>query len=120
MGFGAVKLLVSNYKPVTASAPTTYDDYIDALDLDLRGLGNTTIIIKNTHASNSLMYKVLVRVEYDGIDYTEIPETTLAAGADPNREIIQRAYARARLQIKSATAGTPASWQADAIRMPEQ
>lgn len=120
MGFGAVKSLVSNYKPVTATGPT-YDDYIDALDLDLRGWGNATIIINNTHASNSLKYKVLVRVEYDdGIDYTEIPETTLAAGADPNREIIQRAYARAKLQVKSTVAGTPASWKVDAIRMPEQ
>jgi len=99
---------------------TTTDNYADALDWDTRGLGWKTIVIKNTHSANSMLYKILIRCEYDnGNDLEEVTETTLAAGDDA-RNALNNSYARVKVQVKAATAGSQATFDIDYIGNPAQ
>lgn len=96
----------------------TTDSYADALDWDTRGFGEKTIILSNTHSSNSLKYKVLVRAEYgSGQDIEKVTETTLVAG-DKNGIVLNDAYARVKVQVKAATPGNQATWQCDYVALP--
>jgi len=52
-----------------------------------------------------------------GQDAEEITETTLPAG-DMARIALNNAYARITLSLKSATAGSPATYQLDHIGLP--
>lgn len=96
---------------------TTTNSYADALDWNSEGFQNKTLILKNTHGSNSLHYKVLVRCEYDGNDAEEVAETTLAAGGLA-RIALNNVYARVKLQVKAATADSQATYQLDYIGLP--
>jgi len=103
------------YVEDSVSGETT-DSYADALDFDARGYKYTTIILKNTHGSNSLNYKTLVRAKYDGNDHTEPSpaQGTLAAGG--TAKIVENVpVARIKVQVKSASAGNPATYQIDYI-----
>jgi len=110
--FGVEKLGYQN----SVTGETT-DSYADALDWNTEPYGNKTLILKNTHDSNSLNYKVLVRGTYDGQDCEEVSETTLPAG-DLARIALNNAYARVKLQVKSATPGAASSYQLDYIALP--
>lgn len=97
---------------------TTTDSYADALDWLCKEYGNKTIVLKNTHSSNSLKYKVLVRAEYtNGQDAEEVSETTVTAG-NLARIALNNAYARIKLQVKAASAGSQATYQVDWIGLP--
>jgi hypothetical protein len=93
---------------------TTTDSYTNALDWACHGFNNKTILLKNTHTSNSLKYKVLVYAYSGGIEYEEVSETTLAAG-DIAKIVLNYAYDVVKVQVKSATAGSAATYQLDYI-----
>jgi len=101
-----------------ANKGSTGDTYADALDWRCRELGMKTIIIGNT-GSNSLHYKILVRAEYEeGQDVEDVAETTLAAGSSAIWYYAGYALARIKVQVKSATAGSPTTYQIDNIGLP--
>jgi len=95
----------------------TTDSYTDALDWNCEGFGDKTIVLKNTHGSNSLHYKLLVRAHYDGQDAEEIAETTLAAG-DVARISRADIFSRMKLQVKSAVSDAHATYQVDYMGHP--
>ncbi len=96
----------------------TTDAYVDALDWNIVGLGAQTIIVANTDVANALHYKILVRADYSsGIDAEAISETVILAG-DSEGTVSIFAGARAKVQVKSVIAGTPANFQVDYIGMP--
>lgn len=59
---------------------TTTTSYIDALDWQTAELGKKTILLKNTHASFSLKYKMSGYAIESGIEKELVPETALLAG----------------------------------------
>lgn len=54
--------------------------YSSALDWSVEEIREKTIVLKNTHASASLKYKLLAYAALGGIAGEEVAETTLAAG----------------------------------------
>lgn len=103
-------------EPGTVS-PTTTNNYADALNWFCAGYGNKTIVLKNTHGSNSLYYRVLVRAHPDGQDAEEVAQTVLAAG-NLARIALNNAYARVVLQVRAAVPGSQATYQVDWIGLP--
>jgi len=59
---------------------TTTASYATALDWMVSELGKKTILLKNTHGSLSLKYKLSGYATKDGIAKELVVETTLAAG----------------------------------------
>ena len=59
---------------------TTTEAYADALDWKAEELGQKTILLKNTHASASLKYKLSGYVAEDGVARELVTGTTLLAG----------------------------------------
>lgn len=59
---------------------TTTESYDDALDWKVAELGQKTILLKNTHASESLKYKLLGNATQGGVAKELVAETTLLAG----------------------------------------
>ena len=59
---------------------TTNTSYASALDWHTAELGKKTILLKNTHASFSLKYKLSGYATENGIVKELVPETTLLAG----------------------------------------
>ena len=59
---------------------TTTASYHDALDWVSPELGLKTMLLKNTHGSYSLKYRLLGYVVQDSIDVELVAETTLLAG----------------------------------------
>ena len=91
---------------------TTTDSYADALVWSTAYYFlHKTIIIKNTHASNSLDYRVYVRAKSDGADYLET-SGTLAAG-DVVKIVLNNWYNVVKVQVKSTTAGAAATYRID-------
>ena len=93
---------------------TTTDDYADALDWDARYLRDKSILLKNTDGANGLKYKLLVQMYYGGADHEEVAETTLAPGEEASFQYL-KPYARMKLQVKAASAGSQATYQVDYI-----
>lgn len=92
---------------------TTTNDYVSALDLDARGMRSKTIILKNTHATYELNYKLLVSAMYShGEQAEEVAETELGAG-ETAKFRYTGAYGRMILQVESATDGEHATYTAD-------
>ena len=97
---------------------TTTNSYANALDWNTIGLGNKTVVLYNSHASNNLHYKVLVRAEHDnGQDAEEVAETTLVAGGLA-RIALNNCLARVKVQVKAAVSGSQATYQIDSIGLP--
>jgi len=92
----------------------TTDAYVDVLDWGVDGLKGKTIIIANTGVSNGLLYKVLVKATWDGHPYEHVTETVLAAGA-VDRHILNDAYGRITVQVKSAVAENSTNYEIDCI-----
>jgi hypothetical protein len=58
----------------------TSSSYTAALDWKAAEMGPKTILLKNTHASLSLKYRLVGCVVAGGIEKELVPETTLEAG----------------------------------------
>lgn len=92
---------------------TTTNSYVNALDLETRGQERKLMILKNTHATYGLKYKLLVRAMFlHGSEVEEVAETTLAA-AGTVKLAYRQAYGEMKLQVKSAVAGSHATYTAD-------
>lgn len=59
---------------------TTTSSYITALDWKTLELGKKTLLIKNTHASASMKYRLWGYAVENGIAVELVPETALSAG----------------------------------------
>jgi len=59
---------------------TTTAAYVDALDWNVLELGSKTILLENTHAAQSLKYRLFGYVFEGGIAKELVAETTLAHG----------------------------------------
>lgn len=59
---------------------TTTTSYATALDWIVSELGQKTMLLKNTHGSLSLKYKLLGYATQDGVAKELVAETTLLAG----------------------------------------
>ena len=92
----------------------TTNDYVSVLDWDTRFLRDKSILLKNTHGSNGLKYKLLTQFYYGGVDHEEVAEQTLAFGDEVTFQYL-KPYARMKLQVKAAVAESQASYQVDYI-----
>lgn len=95
---------------------TTTDSYVDALDWDCRAGRDKSMLLKNTHGSNGLKYKLLGAMAYSGQTVELVPETTLAAGETAKFQYV-KACARLKLQVKAAVASSQATYQVDYISL---
>ncbi len=91
-------------------AGTTTGSYADALDWSVSELGQKTILLKNTHASASLKYKLSGCASDGGLAKELVPETILLAG-----EVAEFHYDRQwhRLLLQVADGSGHASYQVD-------
>ena len=86
--------------------------YANALDWKVEELREKTIILKNTHGTASLKYKLLAYAVPEGIAAEEVEETILSAGAVAKLQLVKQ-WARLVLQVADGS-GT-ASYQVDFI-----
>ena len=105
---------ISTSKDSGTSDGTTTSSYVDALDWKCDLLTRKNITLKNTHATNDLKYQVLTYAFVDGLSYTEVSETTLAAG-DTAQVILNYSYSQIVVQVKDATSGSAATYTIDWI-----
>jgi hypothetical protein len=103
-------------RPLSTGQETgnTTNAYVTALDWDTRFLRDKSMLLKNTHGSNDLKYKLLVLFYYGGADHEEVAEHSLAFGEDVTFQYL-KPYARIKLQLKAAVADSQASYQVDYI-----
>ena len=96
---------------------TTTNSFADAIDLDLRGGESASIDIENTHGSNGLNYKVLVRyANYSaGEDVEFVASTAVAAGAKDYVQL-EKGYARCKVQVQAAIADSHATYSIFGLR----
>jgi hypothetical protein len=71
-----------------------------------------TLIITNTHDTNSLDYRCIVRAESDGVDAEEIASTSLAAKGNI-RISLNNWLALTKLECKATTPNAQATYQID-------
>jgi hypothetical protein len=96
----------------------TVDAYAVALDIDVRGIRESVLVIHNTHATNSIDYDIWGNPDTNPVDITGTAaddydngwviigtETAIAAGAAPSIETLSNPYARMVVRIK-ATVGS--------------
>lgn len=100
---------ISASKDSGTSDGSTTSDYVNALIWICDILTRKHILLKNTHATNDLKYKVLVYAFVDGIEYTEVAETTLAAG-DVAKIVLNYSYSQVLIPVKDAISGTMATY----------
>jgi hypothetical protein len=81
---------------------TTASDYTNALDWPTLELAEKTILLKNTHASQSLKYKLCGYAAENGIALELVAETTLLAG-DIAEFHYDRQWHRLLLQLKNGS-----------------
>ena len=91
---------------------TTTTAYASALDWSVEEMREKTIVLKNTHTTASLKYKLLVYAAAAGIAGEEVAETTLAAGETAKIQI-NRQWARLALQVTDGSGH--ATYQVDYI-----
>lgn len=103
---------ISTSKDSGTSKGTTASDYANALDWKCDLLTRKNIVLKNTHATNDLKYQVLTYAFIDGLPYTEVAETTLAAG-DTAQVILNYSYSQVVVQVSDATSGSAATYTID-------
>jgi hypothetical protein len=89
---------------------TTTESYANALDWKVSELGQKTILLKNTHASLSLKYKLLGYATDGGVAKELVGETTLLPG-----EVAEFHYDRQwhRLVLQVIDGSGHASYQLD-------
>jgi len=88
----------------------TTEEYVSALDWKVAELGEKTILLKNTHSSQSLKYRLYGYVVEGDIEKNLVAETVLSAG-----EIAEFHYERQwhRLVLQVANDSGQASYQID-------
>ena len=96
---------------------TTTNAYVDAVDVDTRGMKSFSAVMKNIDGANSLDWRLRARpANYAAGADEEIPECpgeeTLAAGEKGLAELI-KSYSRIKIQVKSTLADTPATYTID-------
>ena len=93
---------------------TTVNTYADALSLRVAEFAHKTILLKNTHSSNGLHYKLLgyAYPPASGIAKELVAEATLAAAGIVSFEYRQQWF-HFTLQVKSAVADSHATYQVD-------
>jgi hypothetical protein len=91
---------------------TTANSYSDALTWLVAELGNKTILLKNTHGSNSLHYRLYGYAVEEGIDNEMVPETELSAGEVAEFHY-DRQWSKLVLQVKAAIAENQATFRID-------
>ena len=109
--------LISQYNKNIDIATT--DVFVVALDVDVRGIRESVLVIHNTHATNSIDYDVwgnpdTVPVDITGTAATDHDngwvvigtETAIAAGADPSIETLSNPYSRMVVRIKATAGGS--------------
>lgn len=105
--------LKGEIQSITPATATTTDTYTDAVDLDIRRMGDTIITIANTGSSNQLDYQVLVYNDYaSGTAHTTTTNTVATADTD---QVILVRHARAKVQVKSTVGSSHTNYQIDAI-----
>ena len=77
---------------------TTTASYTGVLNWSVEELKEKTIVLKNTHASFSLKYKLMVYASAEGIAGEEVTETILAAGEIAKMQLLKQ-WARLMLQV---------------------
>jgi len=92
---------------------TTANAYANALDLDVRGMRQKTIILVETGASNGLTYKVLGSAFYSGGQEDNVVEETALSASGKALIKLSQAYARLKLQVKSTVEGSHATYTAE-------
>lgn len=89
---------------------TTTASYVNALDWKVAEFSSKTILLKNTHGSSSLKYRLLGYAVDNGIDKELVAETALSAG-----EVAEFHYDRQwdRLILQVTNGDGAASYQID-------
>ncbi|MEA1957599.1 MAG: hypothetical protein U9N01_04510 [Euryarchaeota archaeon] len=90
----------------------TIDDYVIALSWLCLGMGRKTLLLENTDGANALKYKILTYANENGIVYEEVAETEITAG-NLAQVILEHAYAKVVVQVKSSVGSTPAGYELD-------
>jgi hypothetical protein len=103
---------ISTSKKSGNSDGVTTPDYADALDWMCGILTRKNILLKNTHATNGLKYRVYTYAFLDSVPFTEVAETTLAAGGTA-QVILNYSYAQVKVQVKDETSGSAATYTID-------
>lgn len=93
-----------------STSGTTSAAYADALDWKVADLGAKTILLKNTHASLSLKYRLSGYAVGNGVRKELVTETTLEAG-----EVAELHYGRQwdRLMLQVKNGSGVATYQVD-------
>jgi hypothetical protein len=92
---------------------TTTDAYANALDWFCSGFAKKTFVLKNTHLTRSLHYKVIILSESAaGENFETIQETLLLAGR-AEAFALNNEYIEIKVQVKSAVLATPATYSLD-------
>ena len=91
-------------------AGATTASYVSALDWEVSELAQKTMLLKNTHGSLSLKYKLLGYAMDDGFSKELVTETTLSAG-----EVAEFHYDRQwhRLVLQVINGSGQATYQVD-------
>ena len=82
----------------------TGDAWAPVAEIPSADYDELTILVKNVHTGNSLDYRVTVTVYPGGIEYEEVPATTLAPG-QADKKILSGRYYRVRVYAKNSIAG---------------
>lgn len=110
-----LQIIIDAIPAITDSVTgTTVNAYANALEWTCPGIKNKGIMLKNTHATNDLKFKVLTYRHPSGQSKEFISETTLAATKIADITL-NDAYALIEVKVKSAVANTPATYQVDKV-----
>jgi len=94
---------------------TTTDDYVAVLTWEVTGFGKKHIWLKNTHATRGLTYKVLVYLSNasSGALEKEFVGGTALTATSTDEFVLERAYSKVIVYVKSTVGSTPATYQID-------
>jgi CobQ-like glutamine amidotransferase family enzyme len=110
--------MLSEYLEGTISGATV-DAYTSALSLDTRSYKTGTIVIKNTHASAALKYKITGYANAAGtIGIADVSEAEITFG---NSIVYERTATKCRgkvvIEVKSSVGSTPATYIVEYIQV---
>ena len=93
----------------SSSSTTTTDSYVTQLETDINGFPNAVVQVKNTHASNSLKYKIDGTI--DGSNYKAIVAETVLAFGVVDINLSTTGYVSLRIQAKNNASEVVSSCQ---------
>lgn len=100
-------------KAITPATGTTTNDYVEVIDIDVRWISDTVLILSNTAAVNGLTYKIDVYNDYANGKAYETVENAVAV-SDSDQVILVR-HARVKVSVKSTSGGNHTTYQVDVI-----